>query len=193
MSTAEERARDIAECAAIVGMPISNPTDAVVATLLFGEDEDAERVINHLSGTPMSSIREQLKVRAAGMQREEEFEVRGSEGVRMLAVGLMTGDRNRLFTECMDGEGRTNLMKLTPRILAMTMCDPATRALLWNVNSLDDHNEINALPPAWTEHMQEVAFRVCGIGKDAVTEGKGDSGSETTNSSSFSPPALAVA
>lgn len=141
----------------------------------------------------MRSIREQLKVRAQGMQREEEFEVRGSGGVRMLAVGLMTGDRNRLFTECMDSEGRSNLMKLTPRILAMTMCDPQTRVLLYNVNSLDDHNEINALPPEWTEHMQEVAFRVCGIGKDAVAEGNGGSQSATTSSSSSSPHALHAA
>lgn len=138
-------------------------------------------------------IREQLKVRAAGLQREEEFEVRGSGGVKMLAVGMMTGERNRLLSEATNADGTTNYFKFTPRLLAMTMCDPGTRALLWNVGNLDDHNEINALPPEWTAHMQEVALRVCGLDKDAAKEGKEGSGEVTESSNSSSPPVLAVA
>lgn len=135
-----------------------------------------------------------MKAHAASMGREEEFEVEGMPGVRVLAVGLMTGGKNRMLSETTDAEGKTNVAKLVPLALALCMHDPDSRTRLWNPASQEDRDEIDALPTVATDHMLTVAMRVCGMGKEAVSEGKGDSEtSPNTSSSTSSPPVLAVA
>jgi hypothetical protein len=141
----------------------------------------------------MSNIRETLAARAATMRREELFEPKMMEGVQVLAVGMMTGEKNRVFTDATDTENRVRLDQLTTRVIAATMCDPETRKPLWNYNSREDHDEINALPSETTEDMVAVAYRVSGIGKEAVSAGKPDSVTPNTSLDSSSQPVLAVA
>lgn len=138
---------------------------------------------------PMS-IREKLKVKAAGLGREELFEAGGEQ---MLAIGLMSGEKNRLLSECSNSEGVMNAAKFGPRAIAMCIFDPETRKNLWNVNDLNDLTEIDAFPSEITDPMMAAVSRVNGWGKDAVNAGKSVSAMETTSSDTSSPPVLVAA
>jgi hypothetical protein len=137
----------------------------------------------------MSSIRERTKAASAKYVREELVTV---EGVEYLSIGLVSGEKNRLRQETRVGED-INVAKFSPRLIAMCTCDPETRKQVWNVNSLDDLNEIDALDEAITKPLGEAATRVCGWGADAVKEGKDDSKTTNTSSASTSPLELAAA
>jgi hypothetical protein len=124
------------------------------------------------------------------MVREEEFEV---DGQKMLAIGLMTGGKNRLMNECASTEGVVNVAKFTPMLIALCIHDASSRQPLWNMNDLNDREEINGYPSEFTDAMVAAASRVNGWGKDAVKAGKIVSETENTNSSSSSPPVLVAA
>jgi len=138
----------------------------------------------------MSEIRAKLKARTDGLVREEEFEAGGE---KMLAIGLMTGGKNRLMAETANSEGVVNVAKFTPRVIALCIHDAGTRKPLWNVNDLNDLNEIDELDSEITDAMVAAASRVCGWGKDAVRAGKLASKTPNTSSDSSSQPALVAA
>lgn len=137
----------------------------------------------------MSSIRDGLKAKSATLTRTKEFEAGDME---LLAVGLVTGPRNRLLEETRKSDGIPNIAKMGPRLIAMCI---RTREgeQIWNPNDLDDLNEIDALDTAITEPMTEAANFVNGWGEAAVKAGKSDSKTADTNSVSSSPPALVAA
>lgn len=137
----------------------------------------------------MSSIREKTKAASAKYVREEAVTV---DGIEYLAIGLVSGEKNRLRQETRVGED-INVAKFSPRLIAMCICDPETRKPIWNVNDLNDLQEIDGLDENITRPLGEAATKVCGWGADAVKEGKDASKTPITSSVSSSPPALVTA
>jgi hypothetical protein len=135
----------------------------------------------------ISDKRERMKERASTMHRREVFEI---DGEKFLAIGLMSGLKNRLGSETGNAKtGDVNLAKFNPRLIAHCIHDPDTERPIWNANDLNDLNEIDALPSEMTDPMLAAAARVCGWGKDAVNAGKPESQTPITNSDSSSPDA----
>jgi hypothetical protein len=140
----------------------------------------------------MSNLRNKLKARSESMIQREEFDLHGDT---YLAVGLMTGGKNRVQNECFDlttGQVR-DLAKFTQLVIAMCIHDPASGKPVYNVNDQLDRQEIDALAPEDSEALLTPALRVCGWGKEAVKVGKPASEAPDTNSDISSPPALAAA
>jgi hypothetical protein len=135
------------------------------------------------------SIRDELKAKSATLTRTKEFEAGGQE---LMAMGLMTGERNRLLEESRKSSGDPNIAKMNPRLIAMCIRSRSGE-VVWNVNDLNDLAEIDGLDPEITEPMTQAANFVNGWGEDAVKAGKENSKAPKTSSNSSSPPASAAA
>lgn len=135
------------------------------------------------------SIREKLQAASTALTKTKEFEVGGE---KFLAIGLMTGPRNRLIEESRRSDGETNVAKMNPRLIAMCIHTPDGKPV-WNVNNGNDLMFIDGLAPAITEPMTAAANFVNGWTKEAIAEGKDASATPNTNSDSSSPVALVAA
>jgi hypothetical protein len=140
----------------------------------------------------MNELRNKLNSRAASMVREEEFEI---DGDKFLAIGLMSGGKNRVMNECFDLQSGAirDYARFVNLVIALCIYDPSTRKPLFNASSQEDRDAIDALPSEITEAMVSPASRVCGWGKEAVTSGKTGSEPPNTSSGTSSPPASAAA
>lgn len=122
----------------------------------------------------MSDLRERVRKASKEAVQTEDVEVLGC---RLRIRGMMQGERLRVAA----AEQKGGVEKSVPLLLALTVYDPETDKPLWNPNSLDDVEEIRALPTAAADELQEVAARLSGL----ASEGN-SLRAETTSSPSLS-------
>jgi hypothetical protein len=106
------------------------------------------------------SLRERVRAASAAAVKTEIVETLGE---RFEVRGMMQGERLRVA----GAEQRGGVEKSVPMMLALCVYDPETGKPLWNANSFEDVQEINALPPDAADALQAAAQRLSGLADDA--------------------------
>jgi hypothetical protein len=122
------------------------------------------------------SLKDRLKQKNGSLVKREVINLPDS-GERVQCKALMLGDRSRI--------GEKKGFSSIATMLALSLEDPDTGQLLYNPNSLDDHNEIALFSGPDSDLIVDTVLRISGMTKEAKEElGKASEESESSSSSS---------
>lgn len=169
-------AADMVEGRMIMGLPPPKDAgEALADAILFAEDKEFDHLLTLLPEVRSMSLKERLKSKAHEWVRRESLTL-PETGEVIQVRGMVMGEVNRINQAPKDAQEFVQV--------ALSTEDPETGKPLWNPNSLDDLNEIRALPPMDVVKICERGNVLSGVSKEAEERGKENS--ETEKSSTIS-------
>lgn len=112
------------------------------------------------AGQKPASLRERMGAKG----KQQGFEVHTfADGLRVGVRGLRSGERDQYEQSMLRTQGKTQKVvydDARAKLLALTLCDPDTRA---NLYTLDDTAELTQWDAAFSQPLYNIALRLSGI------------------------------